>query len=303
MKSDLELYDYWPYANRPKIVWPNGARVAFWIAPNIEFYEIDPPNNPDRAPWARPHPDVGPVSIRDHGNRVAHWRLMEVLDRYKVRGSVSLSAAVCDHHPEIIKECVARNWEFFSHGIYNTRYSYGMSRDQERAMLQDSMDTILKATGQRIAGYLTPALTHTENTMDLLAELGFLYTCDLFQDDQPQPLKVKTGKLISMPYTMNINDIFCFNSFLVTPRRYCQMIKDEFDQLYEEGADSGTVMCIPLHAFLVAHEHRLAAFEEALAYITSKPGVWVTTAREIAEYYNANYYDTVVADIARRKNG
>lgn len=303
MKSDLELYDYWPYANRPKIVWPNGARVAFWIAPNIEFYEIDPPNNPDRAPWGRPHPDIGPVSSRDHGNRVAEWRLMEVMDRYKVRGSVSLSAAVCDHHPEIIKECVARNWEFFSHGIYNTRYSYGMSRDQEKTMLQDSMDTILKATGQRIAGYLTPALTHTENTMDLLAELGFLYTCDLFQDDVPQPLKVKTGKLISMPYTMNINDIFCFNSFGVTPRRYGQMIKDEFDQLYEEGEKSGTVMCIPLHAFLIGQAHRLGAFEEALAYITSKPGVWVTTAREIAEYYNANYYDTAVADIAKRKYG
>ncbi len=303
MKSDLALYDYWPYANRPKIVWPNGARVAFWIAPNIEFYEIDPPNNPDRAPWARPNPDVGPVSSRDHGNRVAQWRLMEVMDRYKVRGSVSLSAAVCDHHPEIIKECVARNWEFFSHGIYNTRYSYGMSRDQEKAMLQDSMDTILKATGQRIAGYLTPALTHTENTMELLAELGFTYTCDLFQDDQPHPLKVKAGKLISMPYTMSINDIFCFNSFLVTPRRYCQMIKDEFDQLYEEGEKSGTVMCIPLHAFLIGQGHRLAAFEEALAYITSNPGVWVATAREIAEYYNANYYDACVADIAARKNG
>ena len=58
MKSDLELYDYWPYADRPKIVWPNGAKIAFWVAPNIEYYEINPPINPTRLPWARPHPDV-----------------------------------------------------------------------------------------------------------------------------------------------------------------------------------------------------------------------------------------------------
>ena len=70
MKSDLELYDYWPYAKRPKIVWPNGARVAFWVAPNIEFYEINPPVNPKRAAWSRPNPDVVPLATRDHGNRV-----------------------------------------------------------------------------------------------------------------------------------------------------------------------------------------------------------------------------------------
>ena len=303
MNSDLDLYDYWPYAKRPKIVWPNGARVAFWVAPNIEFYEINPPVNPKRAAWPRPNPDVLLYSNRDHGNRVGHWRLMEAMDRHKVRGSVSLSVGLIEHHPEIIKACVERNWEFFSHGIYNTRYSYEMDEAQERAIIEDSINTVQKATGQRIVGYLAPALTHPERTMDLLAENGFLYTCDLFQDDQPQPIKVKSGRLISMPYSLEINDIIVYNSYLATPRRYGQMIKDQFDQLYEEGKDSGTVMCIPLHAYAVGHAHRIAAFEEALEYITSKPGVWVTTAREIAAYYYENYYDTCQADILARKAG
>jgi peptidoglycan/xylan/chitin deacetylase (PgdA/CDA1 family) len=167
VQSDPGLYDYWPYEGRPAITWPNGARVAFWVAPNIEFYELDPPANPQRKPWPRPYPDILSYGTRDYGNRVGHWRLMEVLDKYKVRGSVSLSVAMCDHHPEIIRACAERDWEFYSHGIYNTRYSYGMDEDQERAAILDAFETVEKHTGQKIAGYLAPALTHTERTMDL----------------------------------------------------------------------------------------------------------------------------------------
>ena len=300
MRRDPELYDYWPYRDRPKIVWPNGARVAFWVAPNVEFYEIDPPRNPQRQAWPRPYPDTLNYSLRDYGNRVGHYRMMEAMDRCGVRGSVSLSVAMCQHHPELIRDGVTRNWEFFSHGIYNTRYSYDMDEAQERAIIEDSIRTVQEATGQRIAGWLAPALTHTERTMNLLAEYGILYTCDLFQDDQPQPVKVASGKLISMPYSLEINDVIAYNSYLATPRAYGEMIRRQFDTLYAEGEQSGTVMCIPLHAYLVGHAHRIGPFEEALRDITSHEGVWETTAREIAEYYYENYFDVALADIARR---
>ena len=99
MKEDPGFYDYWPYENRPKISWPGGARVAFWVAPNIEFYELDPAVNPHRAPWPKPVPDVQGYATRDYGNRVGHMRLMKVLDKYGVRGSISLSTALCDAPP------------------------------------------------------------------------------------------------------------------------------------------------------------------------------------------------------------
>ena len=166
MHATPNLYDYWPYAGRPKIEWPGGKKLAFWIAPNIEFYEFMPPNNPMRQPWPNAIPNVQQYSQRDFGNRVGHLRLMELLDKYQLRGSVSSNVALCDHHPEIIEDCVKRDWEFFSHGIYNTRYSYGLSPTQEQAVLDDSIRTVEKATGQRIRGYLAPALTHTEDTLD-----------------------------------------------------------------------------------------------------------------------------------------
>ena len=294
--SDPDIYAYSPYNNRPKITWPNGARVAFWVAPNIEFYETYPPPNPVRQDMSRPPPDVVFYSHRDYGNRTGIWRMMEAMDRYGVRGSVSLNVAVCDHHPEIIEACVERDWELFSHGVYNTRYQYAMSEDQHRELIEDVIETIKKASGQKLAGWLSPALSNTEQTLDLLAEYDVLYTCDLFHDDQPQPVKVKKNKLISIPYSLEMNDIVVYHQINSSPpRQYTEVIKRQFDQLYEEGAENGTVMCIPLHPFLVGQPHRVGPFAEALEYITSHDDVWVTTGREIAEYYFEHHYDNVVA--------
>lgn len=310
MKSDPGFYDYWPYENRPKIEWPNGAKVAFWVAPNIEFYELDPPENPFRKPWPTPSPPIAGYSIRDYGNRVGHTRQMELLEKYGIRGSISLSTALCDHHPEIIELCAERNWEFFSHGIYNTRYTYGMDKAQEREMIRDAMETIFKHTGQKCAGYLAPALSHSELTLDLFAEVGTelfgddggIYTCDLFHDDQPTPIHLRSGKkFVSIPYSLEMNDTIAYVVNKVEPRRYGQMLKDNFDRLYQEGAENGTVMCIPTHNYQVSCPHRMKAYEEALEYITGHPDVWVTTGREIAEYFIKNNYQAALDDIATRK--
>lgn len=307
MKPNPGLYDYWPYQNRPKITWPNGARLAFWVAPNIEFYELDPPQNPQRKPWPTPHPSVPGYSIRDYGNRVGHERQMALLDKYGIRGSISLSVALCEHHPEIISMCRDRNWEFFSHGIYNTRYTYGMTEAIEKSMIKDSIESIYKHTGQRCAGYLAPALSHSERTMDLFSEAGYelfgdeaaFYTCDLFHDDQPTPVHVRSGrKFISMPYSLEMNDTIVYAVNKVEPRQYLKMLKRHFDRLYEEGAGSGTVMCIPTHNYQIACPHRIKAFEEALEYITGHSDVWVATGREIASHYLHNHYDTAVRAIA-----
>lgn len=291
MKRDPGLYGYLPYPGRPRIEWPGGAKVAFWVAPNIEFYELDPPRNPARAAWSRPVPDVQNYAYRDYGNRSGFWRMYEAMARHKVRGSVSLNVAVCQHHPEIIQACRDADWEFYSHGTYNTRYLMGMDEAQERAVIQDSIDTIREHTGQQLDGWLAPALTYTQNTLDLVAEMGLSYVCDLFHDDQPGPVKVRQGRLTSVPYSLEMNDVIVYNVNLVQPRRYADILKRQFDRLYREGEQSGTVMCIPLHPYLVGHPYRIAAFEEALAYITGHDDVWLATGREIAAHFRAHYHD------------
>ncbi|SFC62625.1 polysaccharide deacetylase family protein [Tropicimonas isoalkanivorans] len=288
-------YDFAPYADRPRIEWPNGAQIAFWVAPNIEFYELAPPPSPTREVWYRPEPDILNYSMRDYGNRVGFDRMADVMARYGVRGSVSLNVAVCDHFPEIIERCCELEWELFSHGVYNTRYLYNMTEDQQREIIRHARETIKRASGQELDGWLSPAISNGETTQDLLAEEGIKYTLDLFHDDQPMPVKTRSSnRLVSVPYMMECNDVPVLNFKNISPRNYIEIIKMNFDRLYAEGEKSGTVMCVPLHPYLIGQPHRLSILDEALDYVTSHDKVWLATGREIAAHFEANFYDAYV---------
>jgi allantoinase len=295
MRSDTGRYPYLPFFDRPKITWPNNARVAFWVSPNIEFYELAPPPSPGRAVWQRPLPDVLGYAYRDYGNRAGVWRMIEVMQRFGVRGTVSLNAALCDHSPEIIEACARLDWEFFSHGVYNTRLIYGMDDDQLRQMLRDSVETISRHTGRPVRGWLAPALSGMESVFDILPELGITYTLDLLHDDQPLPVRTRAGRLISLPYSVELNDMPLIFARGLSPQRYETTLKAQFDQLYEEGAENGMVMCIPIHPFLVAQPNRIAAFTNVLKHVTSHEDVWIATAGEIADWYYAHHYDAIAA--------
>lgn len=283
-------YAFMPWRRRPRITWPGGARIAFWVVPNIEHYEYDPPPNARRMPWPRPVPDVSGYSWRDYGNRVGFWRMADVMARHGVRGSVSLNVAVCDHYPEIIERCCELDWELFSHGTYNTRYFYGMSEDQQRAVIRENRETILRASGQSMDGWLTPAISNDETTQHILAEEGILYTLDLLHDDQPTPVITRSGnRLVSIPYSLEVNDVPLFVMRNTPPERYAALCKAQFDTLYEEGAESGTVMCLPIHPYLVGQPHRIAALEDVLRHVTGHDKVWLATGREIARHYIDNH--------------
>ncbi len=285
--ADPGLYSFSRYRDRPKIVWPSGKSIAVWVAPNLEYYEIDPPAHPMRKSWSRPHPDVVGYAHRDHSNRVSHWRMADAMTQHGFPGSVSLSVALCQHHPEVVADATARGWEFFSHGIYNTRYAYEMDEAQERAIIEDTIHTVQQATGQRIRGWLAPALTHTPRTMDLLADCGLDYTCDLYHDDQVQPVTTKTGRLVSIPYSLEVNDHYGFSVYNMSPRTYAQTLIRQFERLAAEGDTSGTVMCIPLHAYLIGQPHRIGAFAEALAHIAADGRAWCARAGDIVDAWQA----------------
>ena len=290
-----ERVDYSPIVDRPVIRWPNNARVAFWVAPNVEHYEYLPDYDGIRNPWPRsPYPDVQQYSYRDYGNRVGFWRMLEPLDKHGIKCCVSLNVAVLEHYPEIRDAMVARDWDFMSHGIYNTRYLNPMTEEQEREFYRDCSETLKKHTGKQVKGMLGPSISGTERTPDLMAEAGLIYHTDWVHDDQPVPIKVKSGKLISVPYSVELNDNPLFRTN-AEGDYFARICKDQFDQLYQEGEESGRVMCIAIHPYCSGQPQRVKYLDEALGYIMSHEGVWQTTADEIAEYYIANYYDEAVA--------
>jgi peptidoglycan/xylan/chitin deacetylase (PgdA/CDA1 family) len=290
--------DYLPSIDRPTINWPDGARVAFWVAPNVEHYEYLPPRDPHRNPWPRtPHPEVQGYSQRDYGNRAGFWRMAEVLDAHSVRATVSLNLAVFEHYPEVGRAMIDRGWEFMSHGIYNTRYLHALDEAEEREFYRDCVDTLRRHTGEQLLGMLGPAISNSVRTPDLMAEAGLIYHADWMHDDQPIPLHTEVGRLMSMPYSVELNDVPVFGSW-VEGDDWVAMCKAQFDVLYAEGATSGRVMCLPVHPYLVGAPHRARYFDDVLGYVLGHDGVWQATAGQIAMWFLDHHYDDFVAHAA-----
>ncbi len=284
---DNQLYDYSPITERPKLNWPNGARVAFYVGLNIEHFEIDKPSTSIFAGTAMLVPDPLNYGWRDYAVRVGIWRMIEALDRYNVRASVLLNSDVCERYPQIIVAGKERKWVWCAHGKNNSIFQTGMKPDDERKALQAMVSTVSKATGHEVKGWLGPALTETFETPRLLKELGLTYILDWCADDQPFPLNVPG--MMSVPYSIELNDISLFVGKSLTGEDFYQIVVDQFDQLYKDGEKTGRVMALCVHPFIINQPFRHKYLEKALAYITGHDGVWVTTSDEIAEHYARDY--------------
>jgi len=297
--SLLARIDYSPLPERPRLRWPNNARLAFWVIPNVEYYQYAPSAvRVGRSGF--PTPDVPAYASRDYGNRVGFWRMLDVLDQHRIRCTVNINLAVLEHFPEIRDAMLGRDWDFCFHGFYNDLPEpRGLSEAEERAWYERAMRMFHDLTGRRMTG--ANVLSRGSHHMpDLLAELGFLYHADWMHDDQPTPIKVRQGRLVSVPYSMELNDaLFVMFQRPWEGEEFFQVAKDQFDRLYAEGADQGMVMCLVLHPWVIGYPHRIGALDRILRYVRGHEGVWYATAAEIAQFYLDNHYEVMMKHLER----
>jgi peptidoglycan/xylan/chitin deacetylase (PgdA/CDA1 family) len=282
-------FPYAPIHRRRKLEWPGGARVALWVNPNIEFFALDdvmPGNVNERV--SRDHarvPNVRNWSLRDYGNRIGVWRLMDVLARHGVRATAALNSEVCRHHPEIVAEAVQLGWELMGHGQTHALRINEMEPAREREAIFDALATIEAACGTRPTGWLGPGLAETWNTLEILHEAGVRYVCDWVNDDQPYPMEVGDPPMVVLPYSLQTNDVPAYFDLKASVPEFERTLKEQFDVLYREGEASGRVMAIAVHPFVTGQPHRIGALDRALEYICAHDGVWRATGREIVEHY------------------
>lgn len=294
----LDLRDRSRYSampTRPPIRWPHGARLAVWIAPNVEHYEYRPATLTDRDPWPRtPHPDVQQYSYRDYGNRQGVWRLDRLLRDFEIPPTFSLNSGMLAYYPEVADLIAQSPGAVMAHGVYNTDYLHELSAEQERDRLATSIADIFERTGKKAGGYLGPGISATVNTPDILAALGLRYQAEWVLDDQPTPILVDRGRLISMPYTFELNDARMIND-PCTPEQFAAACLRQFNVLREEGETSGRVMCIAMHTFVSGQPHIAASLRDVFAEMRRHDDVWFATADEIADWYLEHCYDEQLA--------
>jgi peptidoglycan/xylan/chitin deacetylase (PgdA/CDA1 family) len=285
------LFDYSPITERPTISWPGGARVAVYIGLNVEHFLVDRPSTSIWPGTADLVPDALNYGWRDYGARVGIWRVADILDRHGIRASVLLNSAVAEHYPQIIKAGLDRDWAWLLHGRTNSILHAGMSLEEERRLLTEMADTVAEATGRRPRGWMGPGLTETFDTPALLAELGFGYLLDWTNDDQPYPLNVPG--MISVPYSVELNDLLLFDRGVTGPE-FVQIVRDQYEQLHADAEHSGRVMALALHPFVIGQAFRARYLDQALAFLAAQPDVWLTTSDEIAAHYQHTVYQHTV---------
>lgn len=271
-------FPYKPINRRPKLKWPNGARVAVWVCPNIEFFPLNEP-----VPGGRPNvPEISAWSARDYGARVGIFRIMDVLSQRGIKASATLNSEVCDAYPEIMEDAMALGWEFLGHNHSNSRPFHETPPEGDRELIRSALARIEQTTGRKPRGWLGSGIQGTWDTIDYLGEEGIDYVCDWVNDDQPYFQQSGGRKIVSLPYSSEINDLPQFRAGR-SNEEFESMIRRQFDRLYMEGKDSARVMAICLHPFVIGVSHRIWVLESALDYIMGHDDVWFATGEEIVD--------------------
>jgi allantoinase len=278
---------YEPITRRRPLVLPNDARIAVWTIVNIEnWLPQDPmPRTILSPPMGQPLlPDLPNWCWHEYGMRVGFWRFLEVLSARGLRATLALNGSTCKQYLAACEAARDAGWEFMGHGFVQKP----MHRvEDQAASIRQTMEAIRELTGKPPRGWESPGLTETAETIDLLAEAGIEYVADWVLDDQPVPIKTRSGEIISVPYTVEINDVVMTAIQHQPSDEILRRGRDQFDRLYKEGETIPRVMAISLHPYLTGVPHRIRYLEELYDYILSHPGVAMCTGEEILDIYKA----------------
>jgi peptidoglycan/xylan/chitin deacetylase (PgdA/CDA1 family) len=280
-----ERVPYSAIVDRPPLTLPDGARMAVWTIVNVEEWSIERamPRTVLPPPMGQPLlPDLPNWAWHEYGMRVGFWRLLEALRHVGVTPTLALNGHVCHSYPRVAEAALAEGWEFMAHG-----YVQGpMHRlDDQRGAIRDTIEAIRSFTGTAPRGWESPGLTETYETPDLLREEGIEYVADWVLDDQPVVIATEAGPLVSIPYTLETNDITVHALQHQPSDALYRRGVDQFDRLYQESAAIMRIMAISLHPYITGVAHRIGYLEKLYAHVLSRPGVVMWTGGQIYDWY------------------
>ncbi|MCU1529670.1 MAG: polysaccharide deacetylase [Frondihabitans sp.] len=276
-----DRYAYSPITASATGTWPNGARLAVYVAIGIEDYHFGGGQTENLLEGV-PAPDLVNASWRDYGNRVGAYRLLDRLDSLGVPATILLNTAVYDSAPALLDRAREGGAEIVGHGVSNSDSLEGLSEVDERAYLTAVAGRIRDEEGAAPFGWSSPWLTHTEATVDLLGETGYRYLLDLRLDDRPVWLSTRAEPLLAIPYALELNDSTSIIGRGAGASEFADMIVDEFDELLQASVDQPLVMSIVVHSFISGVPFRLRQLTRALEHLnTHRPDVWFAQPRDI----------------------
>ena len=286
--TNHDWFDSTPIVARKPIKWPNGAQLAFGIVVSIEQYEMAQEPGafiPATLPGGMgrgPYPDFRSYSLREYGNRIGVFRVMETLDRHGLRATAAIDASVATQKTVIVRECLRRDWEIAAHGNAVTQMiTAKLDEAGEREQISAALSAIERASGKRPAGWHGPEYGESARTPGLLAELGVKYVLDWPNDEQPYAMRTEAGSLISLPMLVDFDDVFAHWYRKLSMSRWQRSIAEALDRMIADGEKRPRMLVLNLHPWLIGQPWRISYLDAVLADLRRREGVWCATAGEI----------------------
>ena len=273
-------FPYSAITQRPDFTWPGGKRLAVYIGFNLEHFAFGEGLGAGIGPTS-PQPDVLNYSWREYGNRVGAWRCLELFDQLCLPTAALVNTALIEHCPALLQAFVARGDELVGHGHSNSFRQSDFSEDVERALMAGCREQIIALQGKAPTGWLSPWISESLTTPDLLAEAGYTYSLNWAHDDQPIRMQTRTGQTLwSVPYPQELNDIPMIMGRHLDGSAFADMIIDNLDEMLAQSQQQTLVMGIALHPYIVGQPYRLRHLRRALEQIATardQDTIWMTT--------------------------
>jgi len=294
MLAGHDRYDYVPITRRADYRWPNGTRLAVYIGLNLEHFAFGEGLGAELAPGG-PQPDVLNYAWRDYGNRVGAWRMRDLFDTLDMPVSVLANSAMYDYAPELMAAFRARGDEVVGHGRTNSERQSVLDPTEEARLIAEATEVIRRAEEVAPQGWLSPWIAESLDTPDLLAAAGYGYTLNWCMDDQPVWMRTRAGRLLSIPYPQEVNDIPSIVARKDGAAQFADMIIDNFVEMLAQSNDQPLVMGIALHPYLVGQPYRLRHLRRALMHVLAhRDDIWLTRAGDIHSYCRDKIPDLIV---------
>ena len=294
--SHHTFYDLFSKGERIKIQWPDGARLAVNLTGNLEAWTETPDpkirrtrhvggSNPITADEVRTKYDFRTASENDYGGRTGVWRILRILEKHDLKASFNINGLAAVRYPEAVKKIYSEGHEIVGHSYAEDVQLILLSKEEEKEEIKTCLKIFQELVEERPYGWLSSGMRHTEHTVDLLLEEGFLWHGDAVNDDVPYLVTSNGKTLIELPYRNSIsglNDTGMYRRGL-TARDILAAFKDEFDMLYEESLIEPKMLTFAMHCQM-AFPATGKVYEEAIQYAKSFPDVWFARRIDVVHW-------------------
>ena len=290
---DHSHYGYSPLPDRDPLAWPGGQPLALGALILLEHYEWEPSpdayslRNPSGGLIKLPAPDYVHLTHREYGHRVGIFRLLDTLERHNVPVTVAVDQLTAMHYPWLIDHLQARECELVGHGIAASRLiTSKMTEESEAEMIDESLDFLEKASGQRPQGWFSPEGVESSQTPALLAAAGVRYVCDWPNDEQPYKMTTPVGELVSLPLFLEVDDEFALWHRRASLTSWEGMIVAAATRLHMDGQTSARHMMLTLRPWLTGQPFRIRTLDRALRQVTQLDAVWAAHGSDIVKAFS-----------------